>query len=109
MNIQKFIYRAPHLVEPLSRCLEHLKEENKKLSDEISKYRQVHSDNPYDFSEIDRNRAQNLVLKQKNMVNQIKRFELWLYECQNRSWFTKYVLDENDLSELYQYKFTQLI
>ena len=105
MNIQKFTYRAPGLREPLSKCLEFLKSEQKKLSDEINKYKQVHADNPYDFSEVDRNRVQNIVLRHKNIGSQIKRFELWLNECNKRGWFTKYVLDENDLSELYQYKF----
>lgn len=109
MNIQKFKYRAPHLIEPLTKCIQHLQLKCDKLEEEAKKFMQNIQDDPYSFNnDVHARKANDNMMKIKSLKLQMKRFKIWLNECEKQSWFYKYNLDENDLSELYQYNFTDL-
>lgn len=109
MNIQKFTYRATELIEPLTECIRYLDKRCESLIDESNKFKQQVQDDPYNFNnDLHMNLAKANEVKVRSLRLQIKRFKIWLDECKKQSWFNKYKLDENDLSEIYQYKFTDL-
>lgn len=102
----KFTYRAPQLRAPIQACLEYLNKKKQAIHDELNKDKRYLQEHPHDIDHPARMRYQNAMTKIKATEGLIKKYSLWLQECQSRSWFTKYVLDEGDLQELYQYQFT---
>lgn len=107
MDIRKFTYRAPHIRDDLKKCIAVLRGEFTMLKEEVLRGRQFLQDklSPRITPDTKHQMMENQL---KNMREKIKKYTILLDICTRNGWFMKITLDENELRDIYDHKFTDL-